>query len=92
MLSKEIRPMPTHQTQVQLGARIPVSLKQGLSRYCISHGIKISYFVAQTLREKLLEAAEDSRDLAIAKERLKNAEFVPYAAAAKSLRKRGLKT
>ena len=85
--------MSIHQEQqVLLGARIPLDLKGVLSRYCTSHGVKMNYFVAQALEEKLIEVAEDNRDLVAAKERLKNPEYISQIEFTKYLRKRGIKS
>ena len=84
--------MRSQQQEVLLGTRIPVHLKKMLSEYCSSNGIKMSYFVSQSIKERLLEVAEDARDTAIAKERLKNAEFVSQAKLNKYLFKRGIKS
>ena len=67
--------MSPRSAQAFLAARIPVSLKNKLSRYCLSHGVKMSYFVVQAIQNRLLELIEDQEDLAIAKERLKTAEY-----------------
>ena len=83
--------MPREKEQVLLGARVPAPLKEDLARYCLNHGIKMNYFVAQAIREKLLETAEDAEDLAIAKERLKDPQFVSQSEMDKYLRKRGIK-
>lgn len=83
--------MRSHEQQTQLGARIPAGLKEVLSKYCSSRGIKLNYFVTQAIREKLLEAIEDYEDLKIAKERLKDAKFVSLDEVDDYLRKRGAK-
>ena len=83
--------MPREKEQVLLGARVPAPLKEDLARYCLNHGIKMNYFVAQAIREKLLETAEDAEDLAIAKERLKDTSYVSQSEMDKYLRKRGIK-
>ena len=82
--------MPIHQEQVLLGARIPVNLKEVLSRYCTSHGVKMSYFVTQALKEKLLENVQDNHDLTVAGERLKNPDYISQTEFNKYLRKRGI--
>ncbi len=64
--------MSTHEAQALLGARVPVELKEKLYKYCLNHGIKMSYFVSEAIREKLLEIAEDARYLEIARKRLKS--------------------
>jgi len=48
-----------------IGARIPVILKEKLSKYCLSNGIKINYFVTQAIKERL---QEEFRVLKITKE------------------------
>lgn len=63
--------------QVQLGARIPVALKKKLDRFCAEHGLKMSHFVHMALLDKLGEMEEERRDLALAKERLQDAQFLP---------------
>ena len=83
--------MRSHEHQTQLGARIPVDLKEILSKYCSSRGIKLNFFVTQAIREKLMEAIEDYEDLKIAKERLKNAKYLPLEELDNYLRKRGAK-
>lgn len=84
--------MRSQQEQILLGARIPANLKKVLSKYCSSRGIKLNYFVTQAIRDKLLEAIEDSEDLKIAQERLKDADFVSLEEVKKYLNKRGIKT
>lgn len=83
--------MRNTEAQAQLGARIPVDLKDILSKYCSSKGIKLNHFVTEAIREKLLEAIEDYEDIKEAKERLKNAKFVSLEEIDKHLRKRGAK-
>ncbi len=68
--------MAVHAQQVFLSARIPMDLKNKLSNYCENHGIKIGYFVTQAIQEMLREAAEDSQDISVVRERLKTARFV----------------
>lgn len=80
------------QRSVLIGARVSNELKETLSQYCLNHGIKMNYFVAEAIKEKLLEAIEDSHDIAIAKRRLKDAEFVSAEEFNKYLLKRGIKT
>lgn len=76
--------MHAQQNQVLLGVRVPLPLKEKMSQYCFSHGVKMSYFVTEAIRERLLEIAEDNEDIVLARERLKSAEFVSQ----KELRKR----
>ena len=68
--------MISQNTQVLLGARVPSSLKEKLSRYCLFHGIKMNYFVAEAIKERLLEISEDREDLRSAQGRLKKAKFI----------------
>lgn len=82
--------MTGHNTQVLLGMRVPVSLKERLTRYCLSHGIKMNYFVAEAIKERLLEISEDNEDLLIAKDRLKDAKFISRTEMGKYLAKRGI--
>ena len=84
--------MMTHQTQVLLGARVPVRLKKDLNHYCLSHGIRMNYLVVQAIREKLIELAEDSADVAVSKERFKKDEFISEAEMDKYFKKRGVRT
>lgn len=84
--------MRNSQTQVLLGTRVPVSLKERLSNYCKSYGIKMGYFVTEAIKERLLEIAEEREDLAIAKERLKKAEFISQKEFDRYLFKRGMKS
>jgi predicted DNA-binding protein len=83
--------MRSREEQAQLGARIPVDLKEVLSKYCINNGIKLNHFVTEAIREKLLEGIEDYEDLIEAKKRLKDAKYVPLEELEKYLRKRGAK-
>lgn len=68
--------MHTYNQQTLIGARIPVTLKEKLSKYCLSNGIKINYFVAQAIKERLQEIKEDEHDIATCEKRLKNPEFI----------------
>jgi predicted DNA-binding protein len=61
---------------VALGARIPRELKEKLNRFCLEHGLKMSHFVKTALQDKLGEAAEEIKDIAMARERLADAEFI----------------
>lgn len=83
--------MSSHQEFVLMGTRVPTNLKEKLSHYCLNHGIKMSYFVTEAIKEKLLEIAEDNQDIAIAEERLKDAEFISQKEFNKYLLKRGIK-
>lgn len=75
------------QENVLISTRIPVNLKGSLSKYCVSHGLKISYFITETIKEKLLEISEDNKDIDVANERLKNIEFISQKKFNKSLDK-----
>ena len=81
-----------HTQQVLLGARIPVSLKEKVSKYCLNHGIKLGYFVAQAIKEKLLEMAEENQDVRIANARLKKAEYFSQNEFNAYLSKRGIRS
>ena len=76
---------------VALGARIPSELKDSVMAYCDSHGIKLRFFVAQALAEKLIEEQETVRDNVTVDARLKSAQYVgagdlaKYAASRKKL-------
>lgn len=83
--------MADQNTQVLLGARVPLPLKERLSRYCLSHGVKMSYFVAEAIKERLLEISEEREDLLIAQDRLKEAKFISQQEIGKYLVKRGIK-
>jgi len=83
--------MTGQNTQVLLGTRVPLTLKERLSRYCLSHGVKMSYFVAEAIKERLLEISEDKEDLLIAQDRLKDAKFISGHEMGKYLTKRGIK-
>ncbi len=83
--------MNNNNAQVLLGMRVPVSLKERLARYCLSHGIKMNYFVAEAIKERLLEINEDNEDLFIARDRLKGAKFISRAEMGKYLAKRDIK-
>ena len=61
---------------VPLGARIPKALKKKLDRFCKEHGLKMSHVVATALEDKLGELEEEIEDIALAKRRLEDAEFV----------------
>jgi predicted DNA-binding protein len=64
---------------VPVGARIPKELKKKLDDFCQEHGLKMSYVVAVALEDKLGELEEELEDRALAKARLKDAEFVSQA-------------
>ena len=84
--------MKSQGKQTLLGVRVPKMLKEKLSDYCSSHGVKISFFVAEAIKEKLLELVEDSRDVEMANKRLKNAEFISQNEFDKYLLGREIKT
>jgi predicted DNA-binding protein len=62
-----------------LGARIPKALKKKLDQFCQEHGLKMSHVVAMALEDKLGELEEELEDRALAKARLKDAEYVSQA-------------
>ncbi|MFA5927807.1 MAG: hypothetical protein WC838_00695 [Candidatus Margulisiibacteriota bacterium] len=78
--------------QVMLGTRVPTVLKEKLCKYCLNHGIKMSYFVSQMIREKLLEIAEDNSDLETARKRSKNAQTISQKEFDHYLSKRGIRS
>lgn len=51
--------MASHTQQTMLGVRIPVGLRQSLAKYCLGHGVKMSYFVAEAIQEKLTETSPE---------------------------------
>jgi predicted DNA-binding protein len=61
---------------VALGARIPRELKERLDQFCLEHGVKMSHFVKTALQDKLGEAEEELKDRAMARERLRDSDFV----------------
>jgi predicted DNA-binding protein len=61
---------------VALGARIPKELKERMNRFCLEHGLKMSHFVKRALQDKLGEMEEEIKDIAMAHERLADAEFI----------------
>lgn len=79
------------QEQTLLGARIPIQLKERLLKYCLSHGIKMNYFISEAIKEKLQEIVEERQLATIAKERLKTGKFVSQKELDKYLSKRGIK-
>ena len=83
--------MISQNTQVLLGARVPSSLKERLSRYCLSHGIKMNYFVSEAIKERLHEINEDKEDLITAQDRLKEAKFISQQEMGRYLTKRGIR-
>jgi predicted DNA-binding protein len=72
--------MKTHtkaaKSDVALGARVPKDLKDRMNRFCLEHGLKMSHFVKTALQDKLGEMEEEINDIAMARERLSDAEFV----------------
>jgi hypothetical protein len=84
--------MHTYNQQTLIGTRIPVTLKEKLSKYCLSNGIKINYFVTQAIKERLQEISEDNQDIATGEERLKNPEFISQKEFNAYLSKRGIKS
>lgn len=62
--------------EVPLGTRIPKSLKKKLDRFCKEHGLKMSHVVATALEDKLGDLEEELEDIALARRRLEDAEFV----------------
>ncbi len=58
-----------------LGVKISSKLKTKVSSYCDRNGIKIKAFVAQAIREKLLEIAEDMDGNVTVDKRLEHPEF-----------------
>jgi hypothetical protein len=84
--------MHKYDKQILIGARVPVSVKEKLSKYCLDHGTKMNYFIAQAIKEKLEEIKEDNRDVAIAEGRLKNPEFISQADFNKYLSRRKIKS
>ena len=57
------------------GARIPELLQKQLKDFCQCHGLKISYFVSRAIEEKLSEAKEDEKDMALFEARKNEAEI-----------------
>ncbi len=78
--------------QVLLGMRVPAYLKERLTTYCASHGVKMNYFVAEAIAEKLLEIAEDKKDLETAQKRLRGANFISQKEFNKYLLKRRIRS
>ena len=77
--------------QVLLGARVPSGLKRKLSKFCADAGMRMNFFVAQAIEEKLEEMKQDELDSNIADKRLKSAEFVTHSELESYLQKRGIK-
>jgi len=74
-----------------IGARIPAVLKEEVGKYCITHGIKMSFFVTQAVKDKLLEVLEDEDDIKTVSERLKDSEFATAKEFDEYLTRRGIK-
>ncbi len=83
--------MQNSHKQILIGTRIPYNLKTMLSKYCLSHGIKMNYFITEAIKEKLLEIAEDEQDAAIVEKRMKNPKYISQKEFNKYLAKRGIK-
>ena len=77
--------------QVLLGARVPDGLKKKLSKFCMEKGMRMNFFVAQAIEEKLQEMAQDQLDVKIAEKRLKSAQYVTHHELESYLHKRGSK-
>ena len=71
-----------------LGVKISSKLKTKVSNYCGRNGIKIKAFVAQAIREKLLEIEEDMDDNVTVDKRLERPEFFSENEMKKYLKKR----
>ena len=77
--------------QVMLGVRMPSALKGKLTGYCDQHGIKMNHLVAEAIREKLEELAEEAHDLATARARMADGQYLSGTALNVYLKKRGIK-
>ena len=64
------------ESMVNLGARVPAQLKQDIANYCYRRGIKVQFFVAEAIKEKLSDVQEEQSDIAIADERMSNPQLV----------------
>lgn len=84
--------MHNYNDQILIGTRVPVSIKEKLTKYCLDNGVKINYFVTQAIKEKLEELGEDNKDIAAVKERLKNPEFISQRDFNAYLHKRKIKS
>ncbi len=78
-------------SHVLLGARVSSGLKRKLSKFCADKGVRMNFFVAQAIEEKLQEMAQDQMDIKIAEKRLKSAQFVTHDELESYLHKRGIK-
>jgi hypothetical protein len=74
--------------EVILGIKVPTQLKDRVFDYCDRNGVKIKYFVAQAIQDKLFEIAEDNYDNAIVDGRLENPAFTAEKDMKQYLRKR----
>ncbi|MBN1445195.1 MAG: hypothetical protein JW957_03705 [Candidatus Omnitrophica bacterium] len=83
--------MPDTAKEKLIGARIPSVLKESLDKYCAEHGVKMSFFVSQAIREKLLEVIEDENDLRVIRERLKKPDFATSEEFNDYISRRGMK-
>ena len=77
--------------QTLIGARVPKKLKEVIDGYCKKHGIKLSFFVTQAVKDKLSEVIEDENDIKCLSERLNNPEYVSQEEFNEYLLKRGVK-
>ncbi len=83
--------MQNSEEQVLLGTRIPIHLKEKLSKYCLSHGVKMNYLITQAIKEKLQDIVEERLDITEANTRLQNSKFTSQKEFDKYLLKRGIK-
>ncbi len=60
---------------VNVMARIPYDLKRKVSDYCLRKGIKLQFFIAEALEEKLTSIEEDAYDADLMDRRLKNPQL-----------------
>lgn len=73
---------------VSLGARIPASLKRKLASYCEQRGIKLQFFVTESLIRSLEEEEQDQYDVKLAEERMKNPQFINKVELDRDIQKR----
>ena len=83
--------MKTITKEKLIGARIPSVLKESLDKYCTEHGVKMSFFVSQAIREKLEEVIEDENDLMVIQESLKKPDLATSEEFNNYLSRRGIK-
>ncbi|MDI6738870.1 MAG: hypothetical protein QME74_00720 [Candidatus Edwardsbacteria bacterium] len=83
--------MKTAADQVLLGVRVSAALKGKLTGYCDQHGIKMNHLVAEAIREKLEELAEDAHDLSTARARMADGQYLAGTTLNGYLKKRGIK-